>query len=313
MQNFFKVHINDDYMSLEGSSLYNIIMFILGIIALIFNTMEMIININNSLYKQSLHNCIRLYCNFAGAILAIRNFVFSALNLCLFGSNWFFTSEQVCLGRAILDVVVVYLFQCAFIAEIITFAISIVYPIFFMRHVDNTYVKIGLGCGILFLSFLSVSMMFIGRGRLPEYLGFCVIYNNWTPTFQGLHSFLTVFIMIMVVATYFKTKSHIGHMSSEEKLRKNICSFMCWSMLFFLVFCLLPNLLLVVSFFMNLDCNFKNVSLDAFYLTVCISLIVPFPFALWKNKLIRKHFLELSCIPHIVNRVSNTKTTSLTA
>uniref|UniRef100_A0A0N5CGB0 G_PROTEIN_RECEP_F1_2 domain-containing protein n=1 Tax=Strongyloides papillosus TaxID=174720 RepID=A0A0N5CGB0_STREA len=311
MKNFFKVHINEEFMSLESSSFYNIIMFIFGVIALIFNTLEIIVNINNGLYKQSLYNCIRLYSNFAGVILAVRNFAFSAINLCYFDSNWFFTSENVCLGRSIIDVTIVNLFQGAYAVEIVTFAISIVYPIFFMRHVDNKHVKISLGFGILSISFLAACMMLIGRGRTQPYPGFCVIYNNWTPVFQDFHCFLTAVIMIVVIATFFKTRSHIRHMSSEEKFRRNICSFMCWSMLFFLIFGVLPNALLVVSFFMNLECNFKNVCLDAFYLTVCISIILPFPFALWKNKLIRRHFLELPCVPHVVNKVTTTKTTSL--
>ncbi|CEF62220.1 Hypothetical protein SRAE_1000049300 [Strongyloides ratti] len=298
-------------MSLEGGTFYNIVMLTLSIIALVFNSLDFLVNFSNKLYKQSLYNCLKLYSNVCAIILSIRNIVVSFANLCILNDDWFFTSKDVCLGRAITDNIIVTLYQVAFVFEIIVFGLSVVHPVFFMKHIDNKTSKICIGFFIIFISIFIGCMMLIGRGNLPQYLGFCVIYNNWTLNFQEAHSSFTLAALILVIIIYIRTARQIGRMSSEEKFKKNLCSFMCWSMFFFMIFGILPNTLLVVSFFMNFDCNFRNVCLDTFYLTICISLIVPFPFALWKNKLIRKHFLELPFVPKVIYRTSITKTSNI--
>uniref|UniRef100_A0A0K0ETA7 G_PROTEIN_RECEP_F1_2 domain-containing protein n=1 Tax=Strongyloides stercoralis TaxID=6248 RepID=A0A0K0ETA7_STRER len=308
----FDIRVHDDYMSLESSELYNIIMFILGIFALILNTLDIVINISNCLYKQSLHNFVRLYSTIFSTILAIRNIVVSCANLCVFNGDWFFTSTDICLVRSIIDIIIFTSFEMAYVTEIVIFSISVVYPVFFMKNMDNIKTKIFSGLLVLTISIFSGLMLLVGRTDLSRQNTFCIIYINWTEPFQITHSFLTLLSLILAIVIYIRTKYEINKMSSEDKLRKNICDFMCWSMLFFMGFGMLPNILLVVSYFMAFDCNFKNICLDVVYLTISISLIVPFPFALWKNKLIRRHFLELPFVPKNIYERLTSKVSSIT-
>uniref|UniRef100_A0A0N4ZPX5 G_PROTEIN_RECEP_F1_2 domain-containing protein n=1 Tax=Parastrongyloides trichosuri TaxID=131310 RepID=A0A0N4ZPX5_PARTI len=292
-------------ISLEAIGAYNITMFFLGFISIFFNGMEIYINISNKLYKISLYNCLRLYSNLGGAILAIRNILMSLINFSPLGNSPIMFSKNVCIIRGAVDIFIVHLFQLSYTLECVIFAISIIFPIFYMIYLDKVIIKKIIGISIVALSILPGSLLYVKDRSVPKALPRCIVYEIWTMSYHIYHSVFTsiatiLLLMVFATTTWSMNKMH----KKDEGTKKNVCSFIRWTLVFFLAFWSAPNIFMIVCKFYDLERDVRKSFLDLFYISVTISLIIPFPFALWKNKLVKKHFLEITFVTRVISKKS---------
>ncbi|CEF62219.1 Hypothetical protein SRAE_1000049200 [Strongyloides ratti] len=296
-------------VSLEAIGAYNITMFFLGSISFIFNSMECYINIKNKLYNQSLYNCLRLYSNFGGLILGGRHILMSLINFSPLGNHPLMFSKEVCKYRGIFDIFVVHLFQVSYCLECFIFAISIIFPLFYMIYLDRIIIKKLIAIYIVISSTLPGTLLLTKDPSIPKALPRCIVYEIWTRAFHYYHWIFTTLMTLTLFIIFFVTTISMNKLTKkrDEEARRNVCSFIRWTLVFFLFFWSGPNFFMIITKFFDLEREIRKTFLDLFYISVTVSQIIPFPFAIWKNKIIKKHFFELNFVRKMTSQRSLTK------
>uniref|UniRef100_A0A0K0EW85 G_PROTEIN_RECEP_F1_2 domain-containing protein n=1 Tax=Strongyloides venezuelensis TaxID=75913 RepID=A0A0K0EW85_STRVS len=298
-------------ISLEAIGIYNITMFVLGTISIVFNTTECYINIKHKLYNQSLYNCLRLYSNIGNSVLSGRHIVMSLINFSPLGNHPLMFSKEVCKYRGILDIFFVHLFQISYSLECFIFTVSIVFPLFYMIYLDRGIVKKCVGIYILIASIVPSTLLLKKDRSIPKALPRCIVYEIWTIYYHYYHWASTTIITILLIIAFLITTISMNKLGKKNKkddeVRRNVCSFIRWTLLFFLCFWSGPNFFMVITKLFDLERELRKTFLDLFYVSVTVSQIIPFPFALWKNKIIKKYFLEINIIRKLTSRTSMTK------
>ncbi|CEF62216.1 GPCR, rhodopsin-like, 7TM domain and 7TM GPCR, olfactory receptor/chemoreceptor Srsx family-containing protein [Strongyloides ratti] len=315
MVQFFNIYSSENTIVLELSGIYNIFLIVFGIIGLIFNLLETLINIKNKLFIQSLYNCTRLYNNLAGIILCKNNnikkisniFIFIALrhifigivNFHVFRNNIQFYNNEICTIRGMIDMFTIHLFQISYVFQCLSFIISLVYPIQYMIKLNNGLIKIVILIIIIIWSFFPLTMLSIKifTGYFPI---LCTNFDTWTSPFKIYYLNFTSFLIIFLFFVYVFTLWNIYGMKTKDEIKNSLNSFIAWIVIIFIVFWAIPNVIMIIFVYLDFENNIRAILLDIFYLSTLISVIIQFPFSLWKNKIIRKHFFEINFISYLI-------------
>uniref|UniRef100_A0A0K0EW88 G_PROTEIN_RECEP_F1_2 domain-containing protein n=1 Tax=Strongyloides venezuelensis TaxID=75913 RepID=A0A0K0EW88_STRVS len=298
---FFNFHSDEFTISLEVSGFYNLLLLLLGSIGVIFNSIESFINIRNKLFTESLYNSTRLFNNLSGIILSFRHILIGALNFKVFRNDWGFYDIDICTKRGMIDMFTIHLFQVSFIFQCLSFLVSLIHPIYYMMKLNTILIKVTMLLSIIFLSFLPLTML--SMKDLPTlFSNPCTNFSTWTYHFKIYHLVFTIFLIQLLSTIFVMTLWNIYGMKTKDEVKKNLNSFIAWTIAIFLLFWALPDILMIIFVYSDFESNNRAIFVDLFYLLTAISVTIQLPFSLWKNKIIRRHFFEFRIIAYITPR-----------
>uniref|UniRef100_A0A0K0ETB0 G-protein coupled receptors family 1 profile domain-containing protein n=1 Tax=Strongyloides stercoralis TaxID=6248 RepID=A0A0K0ETB0_STRER len=326
MTSFFNFYSDEDTIVLEISGIYNVLLIIFGIIGVTFNLFESLINIRNKLFIQSLYNCTHLYNNIAGIILcrnkkikivtlkfflALRHISIGIVNFYIFRNNPDFYDNEKCTIRGMIDMFTIHLFQVSYIFQCLSFATSLIYPIQYMMKLNNGFIKVAILFIIIIWSILPLTML-----SIKVYYGFgffiviCTNFDTWTFPFKIYYLNFTIILIIFLLYIFILTLWNIYGLKSKDEVKKNLNSFMLWTVTIFIIFWAIPNTFMIIFVYLDFKNNIRGILLDIFYLLTAISVTISFPFSIWKNKIVRKHFFEIKLISYLTPRQTFLKISS---
>uniref|UniRef100_A0A0N5BDA7 G_PROTEIN_RECEP_F1_2 domain-containing protein n=1 Tax=Strongyloides papillosus TaxID=174720 RepID=A0A0N5BDA7_STREA len=128
---------DNNELYLELNIFYNIVILILGILALFLNGIYCYVIFKEKLWTQSIQYVLNMFISFSGILLGLRHIVVSIVNLTMFDSAIFSYDVPLCKVKSSFDVLILYFFETSFGLRTTFFTILIGLPILYKNYVEN--------------------------------------------------------------------------------------------------------------------------------------------------------------------------------